>query len=353
MEMIFRKLSVAASLLALALLSLNCGGDSNADTTAKNKEAERSITVHAQEIQPKPFTETLQLSGTIKAYDDIKLSPEEGGVVKVWKYEKGQSVSRGSIIVVLNDDVAKPSYEAALAQYKSSELTFDKQQKVYSEQAVSEWQLKTTEYTRDAAKAQSALMHARWERTRIRTPIDGILDERYIDEGEMASPGVAIARIVNISRVKIQVEVPERYAGTIRPGTPIELTVQAYPGQTFSGKVSYIGATINPDNRTFPTESVIPNPRLRLKPEMIAKVKLAQSSEKEALLIDEEIVQQLDRDRLVVYVVNGGKAEERIVQLGGRKANLVEVVSGLKSGEMVITSGYQSIINGQAVVVEK
>jgi RND family efflux transporter MFP subunit len=196
-------------------------------------------------------------------------------------------------------------------------------------------------------------MHGRWERTRIKSPIDGILDERYIDEGEMAAPGVPIAHVVDIRRVKIRVEVPERYAGSIRPGTPIELTVQAYPGDTFTGKVSYIGAAINADNRTFPIESVIPNPRLCLKPEMIAKVKLAQSMQKQAVLIDEEIVQQLDRDKRVVYVVNGGKAEERIVLLGGRKENLVEVVSGLKPGERVITSGYQSIIHGQEVVVAK
>jgi membrane fusion protein (multidrug efflux system) len=313
----------------------------------------RSVSVQVQELQPRPFSETLQLSGAIKAYDDIMLSPEEGGIVKEWKYAKGAVVPKGATLVQLDDDVIKPSYEAAAAQYKSSALTFEKQQKVYSEQAVSEWQLKTTEYGRDAAKAQADLMLARWERTRIKSPTRGILDERYADRGEMAPPGVPIARVVNISRVKVVVNVPERYAGSIRMGTPVALSVLAYPGKVFSGTISYIGATINSDNRTFPVESVIPNPTMTLKPEMIAKVKISQSRQKNALLIEEGIVQQVDRNKLVVYVVNDGKAHERVVQLGGRQDNVVEIISGVNVGEKVITSGYQEVINGQPVVIER
>jgi membrane fusion protein (multidrug efflux system) len=98
---------------------------------------------------------------------------------------------------------------------------------------------------------------------------------------------------------------------------------------------------------------VIPNPNSLLKPEMIAKVKISQSLQKNALLVDEGIVQQVDRNKLVVYVVKGGKAHERFVQLGGRQANFVEIVSGVKAGEHVITAGYQKVINGQPINVEQ
>ncbi len=343
---------VAALMLALSFSMTGCG-DSNADQQQGNQQDARHVTVKVRELTTQPFRETLQLSGSIKAYDDIMVSPEEGGVVKNWNFEKGDIVKKGSIIVVLNDDVAKPSYEASLAQFKASSLTFEKQQKVFTEQAVSEWELKTTEYGRDAAKAQSDLMHARWERTRIKSPITGILDERYADIGEMAAPGVPIARVVNIHKVKVLVQVPERYAGSIKLGTTITLTVQAHPGRTFTGKVSYIGATINSDNRTFPIESILTNEGHRLKPEMIAKVKIHQSTATDALLLEEAIVQQVDRNRLVVYVENNGRAEERVVQLGGRSDNQVEIVSGVKAGDRIIVSGYHNVINGQTVVVSK
>ncbi len=339
--------------LFVAVVFTNGCGDSSADEADVNDTNRlREIHVQVQELQPRPFSQSLHLSGSIKAYEDIMLSPEEGGVVKTWKYEKGQFVPQGTTVVTLDDAVIKPSYEAALSQYKSAELTYEKQQKVFDEQAVSEWQLKTTEYGRDGAKAQSDLMLARWERTRIKSPISGILDERFADKGEMAPPGVPIARIVNIGRVKVVVNVPERYAGSIKRGTPVALSVLAYPGKVFDGTISYVGATINSDNRTFPVESIIPNPGMKLKPEMIAKVRISQSEHTKALLVEESIVQQVDRNKLIIYVESNGKAVERIVQLGGRKDNLVEITSGVNAGEKVIISGYHAIVNGQPVVVD-
>jgi RND family efflux transporter MFP subunit len=287
----------------------------------------------------------------VKAVDDVLLSPEEGGVVKEWKVEKGQQVSKGTVLVVLSDDILKPTYESALAQYNSSELTFQKQQKVFTEQAVSEWQMKTAEYARDATRAQADIMHARLERTKLRSPISGVLDDRLVDMGEMAAPGVPIARVVNMDRVKVVINVPERYAGVLKRGTSVAFSVIAYPGEVFKGKIQFIGSAISSDNRTFPVEAELSNPGRKLKPDMIARVKIIQESRASALLLNEEIVQHVDNDRLVVYVEHGGRAQERSVQLGSREGDRVEILSGLAAGDRVIISGYQNVVDGQAVQV--
>jgi RND family efflux transporter MFP subunit len=302
-------------------------------------------------MKPEPFTATIQLTGTVKAVDDVLLSPEEGGVVKEWKIDKGQQVSKGTVLAVLNDDVLKATYESALAQYNSSELTFQKQQNVFAEQAVSEWQLKTAEYGRDAARAQADIMHARLERTRLRSPISGVLDDRLVDMGEMASPGLPIARVVNMDRMKIAISVPERYAGMLRRGTNVTFTVTAYPGEVFRGKIQFIGSAISPDNRTFPVEAELSNPGRRLKPDMIARVKIIQESKSSSLLVSEEIVQRVDNERLIVYVEQSGRAKERLVQIGSREGDRVEILAGLAVGDRVIISGYQNVIDGQPVQV--
>lgn len=330
---------------------IGCGGASQEQQQSSASTPNRAVQVEVQELQPQPFVETLHLSCSIKAWEDVLVAPEEGGTVKEWKFARGAHVRKGDVIVVLNDDVIKPSFEAALAQYRSAELTFEKQQKVFTEQAVSEWQVKTAEYNRDAAKAQADLMQARWQRTRIKSPVDGILDERYVDEGEMAAPGAPIARIVNIRRVKALVNVPERYAGRLKIGSHVQLAVQAYPGEVFEGKVTFIGAAISPDNRTFPLEAELNNPGEKLKPEMIAKVKLALSVLPNALLVDERVIQQVDRNRFVVYVENGGKAQERPVTLGGRQDHLVQILSGVKPGERIIVRGFTDVIDNQPVLV--
>jgi membrane fusion protein, multidrug efflux system len=341
------------ALILAAVLGITQGScrDSQGGDSKKEVGAESVLSVRVESVRPTDFAETFQLTGVVKAAEDVTVSPEEGGIVRSWNFEKGRYVERGAIIALLDDDVVKAGYEATLAQYNTAELMYQKQQQVYTEQAISESQLKTSEYSRDAAKAQADLMKARLERTRVRSPICGILDEHFVDEGEMAPPGVPLARIVNISGVKVLTNVPERYAGQLQKGAPVEFTVIAYPGQNFRGRVSFIGSAISPDNRTFPVEALLENPGRKLKPEMIARVTILQASRKQALLVPEELVQQVDRDRQIVYVEEAGKARERRVRIGGRSGNRVEVVSGLKAGDRIITSGHQSVVDGQSVVV--
>jgi len=337
---------------ALSLFWVACG-ETDAKTNAEMQEQqEQALAVKVVQVQAEPFTEMVLTAGIVKAVEDVMQSPEEGGVVKEWKVEKGQRVAKGDVLVVLNDDVMQASYDAALAQYKLAELNFGKQQAIYSEQAISEMQLKSSEYNRDAAKAQADLMKARLERTKLRSPIDGVLNDRFADKGEFAPPGMPLAHIVNIGTVKILAEVPERDAGAVSLGASARVVVEAVGNDTLLGKVSFIGSSVSPNNRTLPVEIVIGNSRLRLKPEMVAKVQIVRSRRSGAILVSDNIVQQVDRNRLVVYVEKDGRAEERVVKLGARIGNKVEVVQGLQPGDRVIVAGFQKLVNGQLVSVE-
>jgi membrane fusion protein (multidrug efflux system) len=279
------------------------------------------------------------------------MSPEEGGVVKEWKAKKGQHVKKGDLVVVLKDEVIKAGYDAAEAQYKMAELNLEKQQKVFDEQGISELQYKNLQYGRDAAKANAELMKARWERTQLRSPFDGVVDNTIPNEGEFAPPGVPITRIVNTSMIKIQAEVPELYSGAIHFGTPAIVTFDAVPGDTLRGKVTFVSSTVSTANRSLMVEIILPNPLGKVKPEIVAKVTLLREIKSNALLVSENIVQLVDRDRTIVYVENGGKAEERRLKLGGRQGNMVEVLEGLNPGDHLIVSGYQKLVNGSPVIV--
>lgn len=323
------------------------GEEGQSDATRNN----RVVSVRVETLTSTPFSQTVNLTGTVKALEDVLLSPEEGGIVREWRVEKGQAVQPGTVLALLSDDVVRPTYEGALAQYNTSELTYQKQKSVFEEQAVSEWQLKTSEYARDAAKSQSDVMRARLERTRVRSPISGILEDRMVDVGEMAPPGIPMARIVNSARIKLVVNIPEVHSGSISLGSRVTFSVVAYPGDTFSGRVTFVGSAISPDNRTFPVEVEMPNPGRKLKPEMIARVKVMQSESRPVLLVREEIVQNLDRSKLVVFVEEGGVARERAVAVGGRDGAMVEIRSGLREGDRIIVSGYQLVAEGQPVSI--
>ncbi len=320
-----------------------------------NTQKIQPVNVKIEILKPSRLVDAIQVAGTVKAFEDVNISPEEGGVIKEWKVKKGQHVKKGDLIVVLKDEVIKAGYDAAEAQYKIAELNLEKQQKVYDQQGISELQYKNLEYGRDAAKANADLMKARWERTQIRSTIDGVVENtpmgNLLNEGEFAPPGQPIARVVNNSMVKIQAEVPELYSGTLPLGTPAIITFDALPDDILKGRVSFVSSAVSAANRTMQVEVVLSNPFRKLKPEMVAKVKLLREVKNNAILVSENIVQLVDRDRMIVYVENDGKAEERRLKLGGRQGIMIEMLDGLNFGDHLIVAGYQKLVNGTPVVV--
>jgi membrane fusion protein (multidrug efflux system) len=336
---------------ALMVISITVLSSCKKSETANTEQKIQPVNVTVLQIKPSVMIDGIQSSGTVKAFEDVMMSPEEGGIVKEWSKKKGERVRKGDLIVTLKDEVIKASYEAADAQYKMAQLNVEKQQSVYDQQGISELQFKNLMYGRDAAKANADLMKARWERTQLRSPINGVVDMTMPNAGEMAPPGVPIARVVNTSTIKIQTEVTELYSGTIKVGTPVSVTFDAVPGEELKGKVSYVGSTVSAANRTMLVEILLPNPKGKLKPEMIAKVNLVREKKNNAILVSENIIQLVDRDRHNVYVEKNGIAEERRVKIGGRQGNLVEVIDGLKIGEQLIVSGYQKLVNGSPVVI--
>ncbi|NUM68223.1 efflux RND transporter periplasmic adaptor subunit, partial [candidate division KSB1 bacterium] len=212
-----------------------CRNNGGQQTQASNHRSEMEpVPVRVQELKPAHFDATLQVAGVVKAFEDVYLSPEEGGVIREWRAQKGEYVKRGELIAVLKDEVLLASYAAADAQYKLAELNYEKQEKIFTEQSISEIQYKSAEYNRDAAKAQAELMKARWERTQIRSPINGVLDDRMVDAGEFAPAATPMAHLVNTSVVQILAELPEMHAGSAAPGTPVSVTLDAVPGDTLA-----------------------------------------------------------------------------------------------------------------------
>jgi membrane fusion protein (multidrug efflux system) len=339
------------SIIVVLAISVFAISSCNKTKEGNNEQKTQPVNIRTEVVKPIQLSDAIQVAGTVKAYKDANLSPEEGGVVKEWKAKRGQQVKKGDLIVALKDEVIKAGYDAAESQYNMAELNLGKQQKVFDEQGISELQLKNLEYGRDAAKANADLMKARWERTQIRSPFDGVVENTFPNEGEFAPPGVPIARVVNTSVIKIQAEIPELYSGTISVGTPAIVTFDAVPGDTLKGKLAFVSSTVSAANRTLMVELVTSNSSRKIKPEMVAKVKLLRQIKSNAVLVSSNIIQLVDRDRSIVYVNNDGKAEERSLKLGGRQGNMVEVLEGLNPGDQLIVSGYQKLVSGTPVVV--
>lgn len=341
----------AAAILSLSVYACGSSNAENGKEKKNNKEAE--VFVKAEPVQLKDFTETIRLTGSVESQYNITVPAEEGGRIVSWKAEKGGFVSKGQTLVQIDEAMIKAGYDAALAGYNMAEVNYQKQKAAFDEQAISALQLKNLEYQRDAAKAQADLAKTRLEHTIVRSPISGVLNDRYADEGEMIGPGMPIAQVIDMNQMKIMVGVPERYSKELRNGLQVEFTVDAFEGETFTGTIGFVASAVNPDNRTIPVEIHFANAQGKLKPQMIAAVKLKMLSSSKAVLISQDYIQQVDMGKMVVYVVNNDVAEERLVTLGGTDGSMVRIVNGLKEGDKIITVGFQNLIDKQKIKIQE
>jgi RND family efflux transporter MFP subunit len=205
-------------------------------------------------------------------------------------------------------------------------------------------------YQTAAANARS--LAERLERATVRAPFDGVIEDRMVEVGTMVAPGTPVARIIDVNPVKVIAGVPERYAGAISRGAPADLVFVALRDRDFAGRVSFIGAAVDPASRTVPIEVAAPNPGGLLHPGMVAEVRIASAQRQDALVVPQQALQRSE-DGYYVYVVvdgdDGPRVEARPVSLGESQAGWVPVDAGLEAGDRVVVVGQMQVAAGDRV----
>jgi RND family efflux transporter MFP subunit len=183
------------------------------------------------------------------------------------------------------------------------------------------------------------------------SPIAGVVDEVRLKAGEIAAPGIGIVRIVNFSDLKVVANVPDTYAGTISKGDVVKIKFPDLQKE-ISAKLSYVSQTINQVSRTFAVEAKVPNFDKALKPNLTAIMNVNDQSKGAAIVITESFVQNTEQGAIVyVAETEGNKkiARAKVVKTGLSYDGKIEIISGLSTGELLITQGYQEIVDGQLI----
>jgi RND family efflux transporter MFP subunit len=348
-----RHLGAIGALILLSLVLWGCGG-----TQAEGAEEEgymRVLNVEVSPVTTTSFTEVIRITGTVQADKDVIVSAEESGVVRAILVDKGNWVSAGQGIFRLDDDLLSAQVAQARAVASLARETWERRKRLYEEDQVgSELAYLEAKYTAAQASANLSLLEERLARTVIRAPIDGVLDSREIEVGTMVGAGTPVARIVDTNPLKITGGVPERYATDVQSGATATVTFDVLPEATFEGRIAYVGAVVNPRNRTFPVEFRLPNPGGLIKPEMVANVQLTRRTLDEVTVIPQEALVRVEDGYVVFIVMNEGGQEVvgvRPVELGPAQRNEVVVLSGLEPGDRLIVVGQQSVAAGDRVAV--
>lgn len=343
------KLLILPLLIVFSFAVSSCSESEGSEKSSKNSEDNtRAVSVETLELKGTNYIDYINVIGTLKPLEKASLSYQTGGIIKEIVKDKGEKVSAGETIVIIDNDVLKANLDGAKANFELAEVTFQKQEKIYKDKVNSEYQLLEAKFRRDQAKANYELIKAQYDQTFIKAPFSGMVDAKYYEEGEFAAPGTPIVNLINSSKIKIEAGVPERYVGEIKTGRNARVIVKSVSSNEVIGRISYVGSSVITDNRTFPVDIIINNGNLKYKPELSAEVFIESGSYNNVVTVPDEVVTRIDNG-YVVYVAKDGKAESRIIEILNRSQGKIAVKSGLKEGENLIVVGHQNLINGQKI----
>jgi membrane fusion protein (multidrug efflux system) len=346
---------VAAGVL-MALGTAGCGSSetaANEDGATGEAAYVKVVNVEVRTLESADFTSYIRLTGAVEAYEDVVVSSQESGVIERVIVDKGSRVRAGQPIIQIDDEILTAQVDEARAAASLAGERFERQRQLWEDESIgSEIAFLQTKYDAQSAEARLAFLEARLARHTIKSPISGVLDGRYVDVGELVAPGTPVARVLTIDRLKVVGGVPERYGPYVDEGGRAVLDFDVLLGQSIEGTIAYVGAAVDPQNRTFPIEVLLDNPEGRLKPQMIANVRLATEKLQGVIVVPQDVVLRTENGYEVFVVAesaNGSIAEARPVDLGPSFENEVVVASGLAAGDRLIVTGHQMVDAGDRV----
>jgi membrane fusion protein (multidrug efflux system) len=309
--------------------------------------------VIVSEAQVIAFPLTIEALGTARANESIDIRALVSQRIVAIRFEEGESVEAGRVLVELQSAEARADVASAKATLAESTSHLRRAQQLYETKAVSTSELDQRLTRRDADKAALDAAEARLADTQVSAPFAGALGLRNVSLGSYVTPDNVITTLDDTDPIKLDFAVPETVLARLVPGLSIVAKSAAWPGIEFSGHVESIDTRVDPVSRTLTVRALLPNSETRLRPGMFLTVRLLRDDVRALVVPETAIVPE--RSRRFVFVVGpDDTVERREVNTGRRMPGLVEVTGGLSAGEVVIVEGTQKAIPGRAVrVIER
>lgn len=300
-------------------------------------------------VQASDFSNDLDVTGTLEANESVELRSEVSGLITSINFKEGANVSKGALLVKINDRDIQAQLQEALTKQRLSATNENRSKQLLEKGAISQEEYDTSLADLQSLKAQTQLIQAQLAKTAIYAPFSGKIGLRSVSVGGYLTPATLIANLSSVNPLKVSFSVPEKYIGQIKLNSEISFNTDGY-NKTFIGKVFAIEPGINTQTRTLQIKALVPNPNNELLPGSFVKIKLGLSTIKDALLIPNEAIIPVLNGK-TVYISKGGKAEQVSVEAGTRTAEKIVITYGLNVGDTVLTTGAMALRNGSPVNV--
>ncbi|HLV39632.1 efflux RND transporter periplasmic adaptor subunit [Xanthomarina sp.] len=311
-------------------------------------------TFHAkQEV----FKHQLEIQGNVTTKSLIVITPEYNGILTHVYVKEGQEVKKGQLLAKIDDGGLSQQLAQMKIQTNLAQTTFERQKRLWDQNIGSEIQYLQAKSAFESQTEAVNQLKQQMAKTNITAPFSGTIDDIITEQGSVVTAGQSqILRIVNLENMYIETEVPEKYISDITIGKHV---VVDFPilGKTLETKIRQVGDVINPANRTFKVEVSIPNKDKSIKPNLTARLKINDYTNKNAMLIPLSIISENAQGEQYIYIITNknsqdeGEVKRIIIKTGKTQGDVIEVLEGIEDGAEIVQEGARSVKDGQTVKV--
>ncbi len=306
-----------------------------------------AVAVSVVKVERVALTEGVSAVGSLRSEDSVIVRPEVAGRIAEINFEEGGRVTKGQVLVRLDDGVVKAQLQQARANLSLAQSQYRRAQELSQRGFISGQARDEAASQLKVQQAAAALAQAQLEKTVILAPIDGWIGLRSVSVGDYVSPGDDLVPLESIDPLKVDFRIPEQYLNQVRVGARLAVQFDALPGQSREGTVGAISPLVDVGGRSILLRATIPNADALLRPGMFARVQL-QFADTPSLVVPEAALVPSSEGQYVFRLV-GDKAQRMAVTVGQRRGGKVQILSGLEDDDQVLVSGLQRVQDGGEV----
>lgn len=342
--------ALLAGLLTLVSVA-GCGPSEGKVETKNDQSRAKPVKVSVITIKPTPIKDALLLPGETEAWHDVRLASEIDGIVERIDPREGQAVKEGQLIATIEVSALKAALDHAEASFELTDKLYQRRKLLSERNVIAKEELDRSLNKRTLALSNLRRAKIKYERGFLHSPINGLVNHLHVDVGEFVDRGDPVADLVNVDKIKINVNVPELDVRYLRVGQKAMVTVDAFPGRRLPGRIDFVAYKADPATKTFRVRVLIRNPDREIRPGMIARVAFLRRIIPDALVVPLFALVDKGGER-IIFVENDGIAYARTVSIGIIEGDRIQITEGLEIGDHVIVNGQTEVEEGMQVQVQ-
>jgi len=306
------------------------------------------VNVNVARVSEKETGHTLDLTGTLNPATELNIPSQAQGQITFLNVELGQFITKGSTIAIIDNKLKQLAVRSTKISEEKLKRDLERYQNLYKGGTVTEQQLEEVQNAYESAKIQLDQAEKQLVDATVVAPFSGVITQKPVELGAFINPGSPVAGIVDISRLKIQINASEANVYQIKTGDQTIVTTEVYPGIEFSGRITFVSDR-GDESHNYPVEVEIPNNNQNpLKAGTFVNVKIKVPGTARALFIPREALVGSTQDASV-YIVESGKAVLRKITVKNTADADLQVLSGLDKDETVIVTGQINLVDGKDI----